>query len=248
MTPPQPDSKEHDELQLARVSVCLNCGAPAPGKFCPECGQETAREPRTVAQFFHGLIAQNLARKGRLWQTLSKLFFAPGALTLDYIAGRRARYLRPLQLYLMVSVIVFAAVQLFGLNLGLRLYGEQGVHVLRSSQLSADADHGHVLQLTSMQMILDHFDSPGVRTQGAIRVIPRSISRAALRIDSWTVLPQPSATLRRASGIRLALPILSAPGPADRGKAAGYPRRRAVLLGDRIFRHSAKARLRRHLG
>ena len=168
MTPPQPDSKEHDELPLARVSVCLNCGAPAPGKFCPECGQETAREPRTVAQFFHGLIAQNLARKGRRWQTLSKLFFAPGALTLDYIAGRRARYLRPLQLYLMVSVIVFAAVQLFGLNLGLRLYGEQGVHVLRSSQLSADADHGHVLQLTSMQMILDHFGSPGVRRFSAM--------------------------------------------------------------------------------
>lgn len=164
----QPDSKENDESSLDRVVTCLNCGAPAPGKFCPECGQETAREPRTVAQFFDGLIAQYVAREGQLWQTLSKLFFVPGALTVEYIAGRRARYLRPLQLYLIASLIVFAAVQFFGLNLGLRLYGDQGVHLLRSSRLSADEDRGYVLQLASMQMILDHFESPSVRRFGAM--------------------------------------------------------------------------------
>jgi hypothetical protein len=168
MTSLQPDSRENDESSLDRVVTCLNCGAPAPGKFCPECGQETAREPRTVAQFFDGFIAQYVAREGQLWQTLSKLFFAPGALTVEYLAGRRARYLRPLQLYLIASLIVFGAVQVFGLNLGLRLYGDQGVHVLRSSRLSADEDHGYVLQLTSMQMILDHFDSPSVRRFGAM--------------------------------------------------------------------------------
>lgn len=168
MTSLQPDSKENDESSLDRVVTCLNCGAPAPGKFCPECGQETAREPRTVAQFFDGLIAQYVAREGQLWQTLSKLFFVPGALTVEYIAGRRARYLRPLQLYLIASLIVFAAVQFFGLNLGLRLYGDQGVHLLRSSRLSADEDRGYVLQLASMQMILDHFESPSVRRFGAM--------------------------------------------------------------------------------
>jgi hypothetical protein len=168
MTSLQPGSTENDESSTDRVITCLNCGAPAPGKFCPECGQKTAGEPRTVAEFFDRLIAQYLAREGQLWQTLSKLFFAPGALTVEYIAGRRARYLRPLQLYLIASVIVFGAVQVFGLNLGLRLYGDQGVHVLRSSRLSADEGHGYGLQLTSMQIILDHFDSPSVRRFGAM--------------------------------------------------------------------------------
>ena len=99
---------------------------------------------------------------------MSKLFFAPGALTVEYIAGRRARYLQPLQLYLIASLIVFGAVQFFGLNLGLRLYGNQGVHLLRSARLSADVDHGYGLGLTPVQIILDHFDSPGVRRFGAM--------------------------------------------------------------------------------
>ncbi len=164
----QPGYKEDDESSLDRVITCRNCGAPAPGKFCPECGQETVTEPRTVAEFFHELIAQYVAREGQLWQTLSKLFFAPGALTAEYIAGRRARYLRPLQLYLIASVIVFGAVQFFGLNLGLRLYGDHGVHLLRSSRLSGGEDHGYGLGLTPVQIILDHFDTPGVRRFGAM--------------------------------------------------------------------------------
>jgi hypothetical protein len=105
-----------------------------------------------------GLMAQ-----GRLRQSLSKLLFAPGALTREYAAGRRARYLRPFQLYLMTSVIVFAAVPLFGLNLSLRFYGEQGIHLQRSSRLAATGDQVQGPQITSMQWILDHLDTAGVR-------------------------------------------------------------------------------------
>jgi Protein of unknown function (DUF3667) len=168
MTSVQPDSRENDALALDRVKTCLNCGTPAPGKFCPECGQETAREPQSVAAFFDGLISQYLGRDGQLWQTVLRLLSAPGALTVEYLAGRRARYLRPLQLYLTASVIVFAAVQFFGLNLGLRLYGNQGVHLMRSSPLSLDAGHGSGLGLNPVQIILDHFDTPGVHRFGAM--------------------------------------------------------------------------------
>jgi len=69
-----------------------------------------------------------------------------------------------LQLYLMASVIVFALVQIFGLNLGLRLYGEQGLHFLRSSRMiSVDQSQTHGTGLTPVQIILDHSDAPGVQ-------------------------------------------------------------------------------------
>lgn len=74
MTSLQPHYVDTDGSSLDRVNICLNCGAPAAGRFCPECGQETASEPRTFVEFFHGLIVQYLARDGQLWQTLSKLF------------------------------------------------------------------------------------------------------------------------------------------------------------------------------
>ncbi len=165
---PDITSERKHAPSLDRGAGCLNCGAPAPGKFCPECGQKTAADPRTVKEFLDALTAQYLARDGQLGQTLSKLFLVPGALTVEYLAGRRARYLRPLQLYLIASLIVFGAVQVFGLNLGLRLYADQGVHVLRSSRLSADEDRGYVLQLASMQLLLDHFNAPSVRRFGTM--------------------------------------------------------------------------------
>jgi hypothetical protein len=168
MTRPPPRTAGKDEAPLERVIACRNCGAAAPRKFCPECGQETAMEPRSVAQFVDALTAQYVARKGQLWQTLSRLFFAPGALTVEYIAGRRARYFRPLQLYLIASLIVFGAVNLFDLNLSLRLYGDQGIHLMRSSRPSTDDSHGYGLGLTPVQIIVEHFATPGVRRFAAL--------------------------------------------------------------------------------
>jgi uncharacterized protein DUF3667 len=163
MTSQEPDFFQNDKSSPDGVNLCLNCGTPAPGNFCPECGQETAREPRTLADFLRGRVAQYITRKNQLWQTLSQLFFAPGTLTVEYLAGRRVRYLRPFKLYLITSVIVFATVQLFGLNLDLRFYGNQGVHVLRSTRLPVDEDSVYGMRLTPVQIIVDHFTTPAVR-------------------------------------------------------------------------------------
>lgn len=152
-----------DGISADRVHRCLNCGTPAPGNFCPQCGQETAAPARNLADFLRGWIARTLSRQGRLRQTLAKLLFAPGALTAEYAAGRRARYLRPFQLYLVTSVIVFAAVQVFGLNLGLRFYADRGVHIARSTRLPMNEDPASGLRLAPVQIVLDHFDTPAVR-------------------------------------------------------------------------------------
>ena len=173
MTPRQIRSAETEGTSPDGAPRCMNCGTPAPGRFCPECGQETMTEPRTLADFLRELTTRYLTPGGQLWQTLSRLLLAPGGLTIEYMAGRRARYLRPSQLYVLASVIVFAAVQLFGLNLGLRFYGDQGVHVLRSTRLSVDVDHGYGLRLSPVQIILDHVDSAAVRRFAAMSVEER---------------------------------------------------------------------------
>jgi hypothetical protein len=43
----------------------------------------------------------------RLWRTLAALMFKPGFLTQEFLSGRRARYLPPVRLYLVLSLAFF---------------------------------------------------------------------------------------------------------------------------------------------
>jgi hypothetical protein len=145
------------------VNTCRNCGTPAPGRYCPECGQETATEVKATGPFLRDLINRNVGAGGPMGQTLSRLFAAPGALTVDYLAGKRARYLRPLQLYLLASVVLFAVMQMFGLDIGLRFYGDHGFHLVRAAAPSDDGSFNRGAQFTPMQLILENVDTPSIR-------------------------------------------------------------------------------------
>jgi hypothetical protein len=91
---------------------CRNCGAPAPGAYCPVCGQETRTRPPTFIQFMREAGGRYVALDGRLWRTLGALLFRPGFLTREYFAGRRRRYIRPARLFLVASLLLFAALRI----------------------------------------------------------------------------------------------------------------------------------------
>lgn len=95
-------------------SQCHNCGVSlgaAPGKFCPQCGQATTLHVPTVAEFVHEFANHYVALEGKLWRTLVTLFFKPGVLTREYLAGRRERYVLPLRLFLTFSIVFFIAIK-----------------------------------------------------------------------------------------------------------------------------------------
>jgi hypothetical protein len=93
------------------AGACPNCGAVASGNFCHECGQETVLHPPSTREFVHEFIGHYVALEGKLWKSLLLLLFRPGQLTLEYINGRRVRYIQPLRLYLTFSLIFFAVVK-----------------------------------------------------------------------------------------------------------------------------------------
>lgn len=103
-------SKPPPKLEPAPIDgpFCRDCGARADINFCPVCSQETRIEMPTVGHFIAEFAEQTLALQGQLWRTLYSLLFKPGQLTLDYVAGRRQRYVRPLRLYLAISISFFA--------------------------------------------------------------------------------------------------------------------------------------------
>ena len=158
-------SRYEREAQLAAASgLCANCGTPASGRFCPQCGQEAVTVPARLWALSqsagHGLFDRN----GPVLSTFRQLLAAPGALTADFLAGRRARYLRPLPLYLWVSLLVFGGVQFLNLDLVLRLVGDHGLHVVHSSSPGVVVAHAW----TPVQIVADHVHTPAVRRFAAL--------------------------------------------------------------------------------
>lgn len=89
------------------TGLCLDCGAPISARYCANCGQETEVRTPTVRQFAHEMMDQYVAVEGKLGRTLRTLIAQPGQLTVDYVQGRRQRYVRPLKLYVSISVVFF---------------------------------------------------------------------------------------------------------------------------------------------
>jgi Protein of unknown function (DUF3667) len=102
--PHAPDQAEPSE------PWCANCGAPGLRRFCAECGQ-AAPGPAdySLRAWAADLAGQITNADGKLLRTLWTLVARPGVLTADHLQGRRGRYLRPLQLFLLVNVLLFVA-------------------------------------------------------------------------------------------------------------------------------------------
>src|ERR1700685_2980782 len=87
---------------------CSNCGAALTGPYCAACGQHAHRSARSVAVLLHDAWHVMTHIDGRFWQTMYMLLLQPGRLTQEYFAERRARYLPPVRLYLVISLVFFA--------------------------------------------------------------------------------------------------------------------------------------------
>ena len=93
-------------LDVAETGRCLNCSAPLHGPFCAACGQRAVPPNPTVRELAGDAWQEMSGYDGRIMATLRGLW-RPGLLTREYLAGRRAHYLPPLRVYLIVSVLYF---------------------------------------------------------------------------------------------------------------------------------------------
>jgi Protein of unknown function (DUF3667) len=100
LTPIAPQAGNHTQ--------CGNCGSPLTGPYCSTCGQHAHESARSIAALFHDAWHIATHVDDRLWQTMYTLLLRPGKLTREYFADHRARYLPPVRVYLVLSVLFFA--------------------------------------------------------------------------------------------------------------------------------------------
>jgi len=86
---------------------CLNCGAYMRGQYCAVCGQRSRSRLISLWELISDAFGDLLEIDSRLWRTLVPLLIRPGRLTHDYLQGRRARYMPPFRMYLVLSLLFF---------------------------------------------------------------------------------------------------------------------------------------------
>lgn len=99
-----------------RDEKCLNCDYPIIGNYCGECGQKAHLHKDSFWHMFMHFVGDYFHYDNKFWLTVKTMATQPGLLTKDFISGKRARYLNPVQQYIFISTIFF--ILFFSLNQG----------------------------------------------------------------------------------------------------------------------------------
>ena len=98
------------KTQPSPLTHCENCGAPLSGRFCAQCGQAAINYRRSFRHIFVDLLDEFLNWDSKFFATIGLLLVRPWKLTNEFLSGRRVRYVHPLRLYLLASIVFFFAV------------------------------------------------------------------------------------------------------------------------------------------
>jgi hypothetical protein len=92
--------------------VCANCGAAVADTYCGRCGQRVEHHLHSLREFLGEATEVLTHADSRVWRTFIPLLFRPGFLTQQFLQGRRASYLPPFRLYIVLSVLFFLVISL----------------------------------------------------------------------------------------------------------------------------------------
>ncbi|MEE4198146.1 MAG: DUF3667 domain-containing protein [Bacteroidales bacterium] len=104
------NKKTEKEVSDHDFLICPNCGEPEVGNYCPACGQSNRDFNKPIKEVLGDLL-DSINLDLRLLKTLLPFFTKPGFLAEEYFRGRRKRYVPPVRLYMIFSILFFFLVQ-----------------------------------------------------------------------------------------------------------------------------------------
>ncbi len=94
-------------MQETTIRNCYNCDQQVEMDYCPKCGQEYTKLELSLKEFVKDYIDEFFTFDSKILRSVVPLLFKPGYLTTEYISGKRARYLLPSRMYIIISVLFF---------------------------------------------------------------------------------------------------------------------------------------------
>ena len=95
---------------------CLNCGSNLNGyKFCPVCGQKAATHRLSFHELWHEIVHYFTHADKSIFNLVGALAVRPGVVAREYIAGKRVKYFKPINFFLVVGTLLVLSLTWFHL-------------------------------------------------------------------------------------------------------------------------------------
>ncbi|MDA9555767.1 DUF3667 domain-containing protein, partial [Pelobium sp.] len=161
---------------------CLNCGANIKGKFCSNCGQENLDLHEPFWHFLGHSIGHYFHFDSKFFHTIVPLITKPGQLTLNYIEGKRTRYLQPISMFIFISIVYFLFTPL------LKPRQEKEEKVVESKQIYRPEEYKKELEATPE--ILRSVADKSIKKQQISSFKALDSKRQTAIIDSFKTIAQ----------------------------------------------------------
>jgi len=102
---------------------CPNCDKEynSEYEFCPWCGQENKNISLNFRHILKEFLSANFNLDSKFLTTFKLLLFSPAFLTNEYLKGRHKKYLSPIRIYLIISLVYFFSISFMPTNVEFNL-------------------------------------------------------------------------------------------------------------------------------
>lgn len=109
------------------TQTCLNCDTTVSGAFCHQCGQRTHdNSDRSIRRLLGEVLGNIFFLDNRFFISAGYLFRFPGLMTVEFLEGKRKKFISPVTLFLFLNLIYFFNTPLsdYSLSLEDQIYGQ----------------------------------------------------------------------------------------------------------------------------
>jgi hypothetical protein len=165
------------------TNACKNCGNRFMGKYCNQCGEKVYTEhDKAIGHILEEGLHFITHFEGKFFVTLKSILFHPGKLSLEYCAGIRKKYFKPLSFFLLLVILYLLFPILKGLNMELTGHMD---NVYYGSYATAKINEAMSTKGWSLEQATEHFAARSGKVSKFLLfiIIPvmAAVSWAALR-------------------------------------------------------------------
>ncbi len=199
---------------------CENCGTELRGHYCHECGQSVHSPTRHFAHALEEVFESFWHLDGRVFRTLRDLM-VPGRVACNYLEGKRARYIAPLRLFVILSLLTFFVGKLVvQVDEGQVQFGGEGGNAIRKAQTVEEVRRieGELLAKVAVE------EAEAAKTPGVDAVL--IATRARIQGEAGARIDQLEREARQKASQRVAgrpAPVAEAPAASVAGKEPPSP-------------------------